>query len=191
MFDDKSALLRAAAARKREAARSVPRSIQTRRPRKAIFMHAGEEDDRSLRSNVRADRLVLRSRRSIMSRFFVAGFVGLAIAAAVSTSASAYHCLARALTEHRLRRSASSSQGPSQFQCAGAYTAAVGLVAKSYGAVRTRTEPPSQRTMLALCPPVTSRHGRGCMTGVARRRDSLRATQAARDDEMSSQPCSH
>ena len=54
-----------------------------------------------------ADRLVLKSRRSIMSRFFVAAFVGLAIAAAVSTSASAYHCLARApngASGHGLRR---------------------------------------------------------------------------------------
>ena len=31
-----------------------------------------------------------------MSRFFVAAFVGATIAAAVSTSASAYHCLASA-----------------------------------------------------------------------------------------------
>ena len=31
-----------------------------------------------------------------MSRFLVAMFVGVAIATAVSTSASAYHCLARA-----------------------------------------------------------------------------------------------
>ena len=30
-----------------------------------------------------------------MSRFFVAAFVGVVVAAAVSTSASAWHCLAR------------------------------------------------------------------------------------------------
>ena len=69
-----------------------------------------------------------------MSRFLVAMFVGATIAAAVSTSASAYHCLARLLTEHRARPLASYLKGRSQFQCAAAYTAAVGLVAKSYGA---------------------------------------------------------
>jgi hypothetical protein len=39
---------------------------------------------------------------------------------------------------HRARPSASYLKGRSQFLCAAAYTAAVGLVAKSYGAARTR-----------------------------------------------------
>jgi hypothetical protein len=42
------------------------------------------------------------------------------------------------LTEHRARPLASYLKGRSQFQCAAAYTAAVGLVAKSYGAGRIR-----------------------------------------------------
>ena len=53
-----------------------------------------------------------------MSRFLVAMFVGATIAAAVSTSASAYHCLAALLTEHRARPSGSYLKGRSQFQCA-------------------------------------------------------------------------
>ena len=73
-----------------------------------------------------------------ISRFVVAAFVGATIAATVSTSASAYHCLARSPTVHRARPSASYLKGRSQFLCAAAYTAAVGLVAKSYGAAPTR-----------------------------------------------------
>ena len=42
------------------------------------------------------------------------------------------------LTEHRAPPSASYLKGPSQFHCVGAYTAAGELVAKSYGAGRTR-----------------------------------------------------
>jgi hypothetical protein len=42
------------------------------------------------------------------------------------------------LTERRAPPSASYWKEPSQSQCAGAYTAAVGLVAKSHGAGRTR-----------------------------------------------------
>ena len=38
----------------------------------------------------------IKSGRAIMSRFLIAMFVGATIVAAVSTSASAYHCLARA-----------------------------------------------------------------------------------------------
>ena len=41
-------------------------------------------------------------------------------------------------TEQRAPLSASYWKGPSQSQCADAYTAAVGLVAKSHGARRTR-----------------------------------------------------
>ena len=74
-----------------------------------------------------------------MSRFLVAMFVGVAIATAVSTSASAFTAWRALLTEHPARPSASYLKGRSQFQCAAAYTAAVGLVAKSHGAGRTRT----------------------------------------------------
>jgi hypothetical protein len=42
------------------------------------------------------------------------------------------------LTEHRAPPSASYLKGRSQFHCVGAYTAAGELVAKSYGAGRTR-----------------------------------------------------
>ena len=42
-----------------------------------------------------------------MSRFLIAMLVGTTIAAGGSTSASAWHCLARALTEQRATRSAS------------------------------------------------------------------------------------
>ena len=73
-----------------------------------------------------------------MSRCLVVMFVGATIAAAVSTSASAYHCLARAPNGASGTLSASYWKERSQFQCAGAYTAAVGLVAKSHGADRIR-----------------------------------------------------
>ena len=72
-----------------------------------------------------------------MSRFLVAMFVGAIIAAAASTSASAWHCLATVPTAQPARPSASYWEEPSQSQCAGAYTAAVGLVAQSHGAGRT------------------------------------------------------
>ena len=73
-----------------------------------------------------------------MSRFLIAMFVGATIATAVSTSASAYHCLASAPNGASARPSGSYLKGRSQSQCAGAYIAAVGLVAKSHGADRTR-----------------------------------------------------
>ena len=74
-----------------------------------------------------------------MSRFFVAMFAGAIIAAAASTSASAWHCLASSPNGAAgtafgviLER----AQSISMRRC---YTAAVGLVAKSHGAGRTRT----------------------------------------------------
>ena len=45
----------------------------------------------------------IKSGRAIMSRFLIATFVGATIVAAVSTSASAYHCLARAPNGRRRR----------------------------------------------------------------------------------------
>ena len=73
-----------------------------------------------------------------MSRFLVAMFVGATIAAAVSTSASAYHCLARAPNGASGTAFGVILERAQQSQCAGAYTAAVGLVAKSHGADRIR-----------------------------------------------------
>jgi hypothetical protein len=55
------------------------------------------------------------------------------------------------LTEHRRRPSASSSQEPSQSHCAGAYTAAVGLVAQSHGAGRTKERPLCDRGLGRAC----------------------------------------
>ena len=54
------------------------------------------------------------------------------------------------LTEHRARPSASYWKEPSQFRCAGAYTAAVGLVAKSHGAGRTKIFFKSRRQRMPL-----------------------------------------
>src|SRR5262249_50278130 len=105
----------------------------------------------------------IKSGRAIMSRFLIATFVGATIVAAVSTSASAYHCLAALLTEHRPRPSASSSQEPSQSHCAGAYTAAAGLVAQSHGVGRTKERPLCDR---GLATPVTSSHAAANVCGV-------------------------
>jgi hypothetical protein len=73
-----------------------------------------------------------------MSRFLVAVIIGSAIAAAASTSASAWHCLASSPNGAAGTAFASYWKEPSQSQCAGVLTAAVGLVAKSYTAARTR-----------------------------------------------------
>ena len=74
-----------------------------------------------------------------MGRFLIAMFIGATIAAAVSTSASAWHCLASSPNGAAgtafgiiLERAQSISM------LAGAYIAAVGLAATSHGAGRTR-----------------------------------------------------
>jgi hypothetical protein len=73
-----------------------------------------------------------------MSRFLIAMFVGATIAAAVSTSASAWHCLASSPNGAAgtafgvtVEKSAVNLNAP-------VHTAAVGLVAKSHGAGRTK-----------------------------------------------------
>ena len=73
-----------------------------------------------------------------MSRFLVAIFVGAATTAAVSSSASAYHCLASSPNGQLAKPSASYLKGLSQFHYVGAYITAVGLVAKSHGVDRTK-----------------------------------------------------
>jgi hypothetical protein len=73
-----------------------------------------------------------------MSRFLIASFIVATITAGVSTSASAYHCLARA-------PNGASATAFGVFlgraHCAGAYTAAAGLVAQLRGAGRTKRGP--------------------------------------------------
>ena len=73
-----------------------------------------------------------------MGRFLIAMFIGATIAAAVSTSASAWHCLASSPNGAAGTAFGIYWKEPSQSQCAGAYIAAVGLAATSHGAGRTR-----------------------------------------------------
>ena len=73
-----------------------------------------------------------------MSRFLIAMFVGATIAAAASTSASAWHCLASSPNGAAGAAFGVILERARQSQCADASTAAVGLVAKSHGAGRTK-----------------------------------------------------
>ena len=74
-----------------------------------------------------------------MSRFVVAAFVGATIAATVSTSASAYHCLARSpngATGTAFGVILERAQSISLRRC---IKRGGGLVAQSHGAARIRT----------------------------------------------------
>jgi len=88
-----------------------------------------------------------------MSRFLTAIFVGAAMAAAVSTSASAYHCLARSPNGATGTAFGIIFERAQSISLRRAYIAAVGLVAKSNGAGLIRTRSPasvwSERSHLA------------------------------------------
>jgi hypothetical protein len=75
-----------------------------------------------------------------MSRFFVAMFVGQQSPQRPHRRLQHGIAWPTAPTAHPARPSASYWEGRSQFHCAGAYTAAVGLVAQSHGAGRTKGE---------------------------------------------------
>ena len=68
-----------------------------------------------------------------MSRLLVALFVGATIAAAISTSASAWHCMARS-PNGATGTAFGIILGRAQSISLPAYTVAVGLVAQSHGA---------------------------------------------------------
>jgi hypothetical protein len=75
-----------------------------------------------------------------MSRFFVAMFVGQQSPQRPHRRLQHGIAWPTAPTAQPARPSASYWEGRSQFHCAGAYTAAVGLVALSHGAGRTKGE---------------------------------------------------
>ena len=85
-----------------------------------------------------------------MSRFLIAMLVGATIAAAAQRRRRHGTAWPVVPTEQRAPPSASYWKEPSQSQCAGAYTAAVGLVAKSHGAGRTRFSAESGEVVKSL-----------------------------------------